>query len=93
MKKGKNLDAMAPSLMQLEDEPTLDLISRLQEAQIKEEGLKAEYSAKHPGLIAVRKQINHINKKIILNIRNLDDLKFLWRAGWKVLGHLADFRK
>ncbi len=70
-KEGKDLDAMAPSLMQLDDEPTLDLITRLQEAQIKEEGLKAEYSGKHPGLIAVRKQIHHIKKKIILNIQNL----------------------
>ena len=70
-KKNKNLDAMAPSLMELYDQPTLDLISRLLEAQIKEEGLKAEYSGKHPGIIAVRKQISHIKKKIILNIKNL----------------------
>lgn len=70
-KKNKELDAIAPSLMQLDDTPTLDLITRLQEAQIKKEGLQAEYSNKHPGLIAVRKQIRHINKKIILNIQNL----------------------
>ena len=29
----------------------------------------------------------------ILSIRNLDDVKFLWRAGLKVLGHLMDFKK
>lgn len=29
----------------------------------------------------------------VIGIRNADDVKFLWRAGWKVLGHLADFRK
>lgn len=69
--KGKDLDAIAPSLMELNDQPTLELITRLQEAQIREEGLQAEYSSKHPGLIAVRKQIRHINKKIILNIENL----------------------
>jgi len=28
-----------------------------------------------------------------LNIRNWDDIKFLRRAGWKVLGHLADFSR
>jgi capsular exopolysaccharide synthesis family protein len=71
MKEHKEIDAIAPSLMQLNDTPTLDLITRLQEAQIKKEGLAAEYSKKHPGLIAVRKQINHINKKIILNVQNL----------------------
>lgn len=27
----------------------------------------------------------------ILNIRSWTDVKFLWRAGWKVLGHLMDF--
>ncbi len=70
-KKDADIDAIAPSLMELNDQPTLDLISRLQEAQIKEEGLKAEYSGKHPGLIAVRKQIYHIKKKITLSIVNL----------------------
>ncbi|MEA2091905.1 MAG: Wzz/FepE/Etk N-terminal domain-containing protein, partial [Campylobacterota bacterium] len=71
IEKGKNLDAMAPLLMELEDPSTLALITRLQEAQITEQGLKAEYSRKHPGLIAVRKQIQYIIKKIILNVQNL----------------------
>ena len=71
IEKGKNLDAMAPLLMELNDPSTLALITRLQEAQIKEEGLKAEYSGRHPGLIAVRKQIQYIIKKIILNVQNL----------------------
>jgi len=29
----------------------------------------------------------------IISIRNFDDIKFLWMAGWKVLGHLMDFSK
>jgi radical SAM superfamily enzyme YgiQ (UPF0313 family) len=29
----------------------------------------------------------------ILAIRNWDDIKFLWMAGWKVIGHLTDFGK
>ena len=69
--KGEDLDAMAPALMQLNDKPTLDLISRLQEAQIEEEGLRIQYSNKHPGLVAVRKQIQYIKKKIKINIKNL----------------------
>jgi anaerobic magnesium-protoporphyrin IX monomethyl ester cyclase len=28
----------------------------------------------------------------ILNIRNLDDIKFIYRAGLKVIGHLTDFK-
>lgn len=31
--------------------------------------------------------------KKIFNIRNLNDIKFLWRAGFKVWGHLTDFEK
>jgi len=31
--------------------------------------------------------------KKIISIRNWNDIKFLWRAGWKVLGHLSDFKK
>lgn len=29
----------------------------------------------------------------ITSIRSFDDVKFLWMAGWKVLGHLTDFSK
>lgn len=29
----------------------------------------------------------------IASIRSFNDLKFFWRAGWKVLGHLTDFSK
>jgi len=29
--------------------------------------------------------------KKILAIRSIDDIKFLWMAGWKVIGHLVDF--
>lgn len=28
----------------------------------------------------------------ILSIRNFDDIKFLWRAGMKLIGHLLDFK-
>ena len=29
----------------------------------------------------------------ILSIRDFDDIKYFWRSGLKVLGHIADFRK
>ncbi|RJR26221.1 radical SAM protein [candidate division WWE3 bacterium] len=29
----------------------------------------------------------------VLSIRNLDDIKFLWYSGWKIIGHLLDFDK
>ena len=70
-KEKKDLDSIAPFLMELKDRSTTDLISKLQEAQITEEGLRAQFSSKHPGFIAVRKQISYIKKKLILNIKNL----------------------
>jgi len=70
-KNKKNLDSMAPSLMELNDQPTLDLIAKLQDAQIKEEGLRSQYSTQHPDLVAVRKQIRYIKNKIVLNVNNL----------------------
>ena len=70
-KEKKDLDSIAPFLMELKDRSTTDLISKLQEAQISEEGLRAQFSSKHPGFIAVRKQISYIKKKLILNIKNL----------------------
>ncbi|HHD81345.1 MAG TPA: polysaccharide biosynthesis tyrosine autokinase [Campylobacterales bacterium] len=70
IKKRINLDAIAPSLMELGDSATIKLITKLQDLQIKEEGLKIQYSGKHPGLIAVRKQIQFIVKKIELNVQN-----------------------
>ncbi len=70
-KENKDLDSISPFLMELKDQPTLELITKLQEAEINEEGLKAQYSEKHPGVLAVRMQIKHIKKKIILNIENL----------------------
>ena len=72
----EDLDAIAPFLIELNDSPTLELIAKLQEAQIREEGLKAQYSAKHPGFLAVRKQIKYIKKKIILNVKNLKSSMF-----------------
>jgi len=66
-----NLDSISPSLEELGDQTTLALITKLQDLQINEEGLKIQYSGKHPGLIAVRKQIQFITEKIKLNLMNL----------------------
>jgi len=70
--KGKNrVDTIATSLLQLEDQPTMSLIQKLQEIKIKEEELRAKYSYMHPSLRPIRKQIYHIEQNIIKNIKNL----------------------
>ena len=70
-KEKKSMDSIATSLMKLDDQPTMSLINRLQEIQIREEELRAKYSYIHPSLRPIRKQIYHIQRNIIKNIKNL----------------------
>jgi capsular exopolysaccharide synthesis family protein len=70
-KKKESIDTITTSLMKLDDQPTMSLINKLQEIQIKEEELRAKYSYKHPSLRPIKKQIYHIRKNIIKNIKNL----------------------
>ena len=71
-KNNTNLDSLATSLLKLDDIPTMTLIEKLQEVQIKEEELRAKYSYKHPSLRPIKKQTYHIQKNIIKNIKNLN---------------------
>ncbi len=67
----KNLDAIAPSLMELNDTPTLQLISSLQTLQLKAKELSSEFTERYPKLIAIKQQIYQIRQKILLNLKNL----------------------
>ncbi len=70
-KQKDDIDTLATSLMKLDDAPTISLINKLQEIQIKEEELRAKYSYMHPSLRPIKKQIYHIQRNIINNIKNL----------------------
>ena len=67
----QNLDSIAPSLGELNDKPTIQLIASLQSLQIKEGELQVEFTDKYPKLINLRREIFNIRKKIILNLKNL----------------------
>ena len=69
-----NLDAIAPSLMELHDKPTLDLIVTYQNLEIKMSNLRTELTDEHPELITVKRQMYYIRQKIISNIKNLKSL-------------------
>ena len=73
-KKNQNLDAIAPSLMELNDKPTLALITTLQNLQITESNLQTELTNIHPKLITIRKQMHNIRNKILYNLKNLKSL-------------------
>jgi len=74
IRHNNNLDAIAPSLMELNDKPTLQLITSLQNLQLQEANLQTELTNQHPKLITIRKQMYHIRQKILFNIKNLKSL-------------------
>ncbi len=69
-----NLDAIAPSLMELNDKPTLDLIVSYQNLEIKISNLKTELTDEHPEIITAKRQMYYLRQKILSNIRNLKRL-------------------
>ncbi|SFV51530.1 Tyrosine-protein kinase EpsD [hydrothermal vent metagenome] len=71
IKGNYNLDSVAPSLMELNDKPTLELIGVLQSSQLTKGELLSDFTFKHPKVIAIEKKINTIRKKIISNIQNI----------------------
>jgi len=71
IKNNDNLDAISPSLMELKDKPTLDLIVSYQNLEIKMSNLSTELTDAHPEAITVKRQMNYLREKIISNIKNL----------------------
>ena len=72
IKNNKNLDAVAPTLLEFNAQTTLKLIDDFQNLQKKKEELKSEYTERYPELIKVRKSIERTKKKIILNVNNIN---------------------
>jgi capsular exopolysaccharide synthesis family protein len=73
-KNNHNLDAIAPSLMELNDKPTLDLIVSYQNLEIKMSNLQTELTDEHPELITANRQMKYLRDKITSNIQNLKRL-------------------
>ncbi len=71
VKHNYNLDAIAPSISKLGDQSTLNLISKLQNAQIEEQTLTQEYTDEYPKLKILRKQISSFHNKIVYNLSSL----------------------
>ena len=71
VKNNYNLDAFAPSIAKLDDQSTLNLITKLQDNQFLEDELVLEYTAEYPKLKSVRKQITSLRQKIEYNLKSL----------------------
>jgi len=71
VKHNRNLDAIAPTLVEFHDQATITLINNIQNLHVKEDELVLDYTNKHPKLIQLRKRIRAIKKQIVLNVKNL----------------------
>jgi capsular exopolysaccharide synthesis family protein len=66
-----SFEAMTPSLVELQDESALRLISTLQEAQLTRDDLLIDFTSKHPRVKKINTKISTIRDKIIINVKNL----------------------
>jgi len=71
VQNNRNLDAIGPTLLEFNDEATIKFINTLEELQQEEEELSIEFTDQYPKLRSIKKRIQRIKKKILLNIRNL----------------------
>jgi len=66
-----NLSSITPTLRELNEEPTIRLIERLQNLQQRANELRVEFTPKHPDVRAVYKDIRSLKRAIFANIKNL----------------------
>jgi len=71
IKRNRNLDSIAPTLLEFNAQSTLKLITDIQSLQIKEDDLTLEFTDRYPPLMKLRKRIRSIRKQIALNVKNL----------------------
>ena len=71
LKNNYEIDSIAPSLMELDEKPTLKLISYLQESELERAELLLELTSKHPKIKSLNSKIDSLRRKINLNIKNL----------------------
>ena len=72
VKKHKNIDAIAPSLSELHDAPTVTLIALIQDHQLKLSTLKLKYKSEHPLVVNTKRTIGSLKSKVLANLKNLE---------------------
>lgn len=70
----RNLDAIAPTLLEFNDQSTIKLIDALNALQTEEDELQLEFTDNYPRLIQIRQRMESIKDKIALNIKNLGSI-------------------
>ena len=67
----KNIDAIAPSLVDFKDLPTMELIKLIQEQEILLADLLVKYKPNHPTIIRADQTIYNLKTKVVSNLKNL----------------------
>jgi len=71
IRHNRNLEAIAPTLIEFNDHSTIKLIDSLNALQAEEDKLKLEFTDKYPRLIQIRHRMANIKHKVMLNIKDL----------------------
>lgn len=71
VKKHENIDAIAPSLIELEDKPTIELINLIQKQQLAVAELLLKYKPEHPSIKRADETIYNLKSKVLSNLENL----------------------
>ena len=71
IKRGRNLNAITPTLVELNEQPSIRLINSLQTLEEKKDDLRQEYTDQYPELKKVLRQIKRTKNKILQNIQSL----------------------
>jgi len=70
-KNHRNIDAIAPSLIELQDEPTISLIKLIQVQQLALADLLLKYKVNHPTIVRADQTIYNLKSKVLSNLKNL----------------------
>jgi len=71
VKENKNIDAIAPSLVDFNDLPTIELIKLIQQQEIALSDLLLKYKPEHPTIIRADQTIYNLKNKVLSNLENL----------------------
>jgi uncharacterized protein involved in exopolysaccharide biosynthesis len=71
VKANKNIDAIAPSLVDFNDLPTIELIKLIQQQEIALSDLLLKYKPDHPTIKRADQTIYTLKEKVLSNLKNL----------------------
>jgi len=71
VKENRNIDAIAPSLVDFNDMPTIELIKLIQQQEIALSDLLLKYKPEHPTIKRADQTIYNLKAKVLSNLENL----------------------